>query len=115
MRKTRFSSSSLLVMVRVAGLVSFSSVAEAGKTTAGGGASASGDGSGGEITASVTVEYVTAGSGGDGGGVTSSSSQTVTVDPVCRYVHFMSPAELAAKGGAKARGAAGDTGGLLSP
>ena len=107
MRKARFSSSSLLVMVIVSGLVSFSSVAEAGKTTVGGGASASGDG-GGEITASVTVEYVTAGSGGDGGGVTSSSSETVTVDPLCKYVHFMSPAELAARGGANAHGFTGD-------
>ena len=105
MRKARFSSSSLLVMVIVSGLVSFSSVAEAGKTTVGGGASASGDG-GGEITASVTVEYVTAGSGGDGGGVT--SSETVTVDPLCKYVHFMSPAELAARGGANAHGFTGD-------
>ena len=107
MRKARFSSSSLLVMVIVSGLVSFSSVAEAGKTTVGGGASASGDG-GGEITASVTVEYVTAGSDSGGGGVTSSSSETVTVDPVCKYVHFMSPAELAARGGANAHGFTGD-------
>ena len=112
MRNARFSNSSLLVMVVVVGLVSFSSVAEAGKTTAGGGVSASGDG-GGEITASVSVEYVTAGSGGDGGGVTSSSSGTVTVDPLCKYVHFMSPAELAAKGGANAHGATGNEGGPL--
>ena len=62
-------------------------------TTAGGDVSASGDG-GGEITASVTVEYVTAGSGGDGGGVTSSSSESVSVNPICRYVPFVSPAEL---------------------
>ena len=79
----------------------------ADEATVGGGASASGDG-GGEITASVSVEYVTAGSGGDGGGVTSSSSEAVTVDPVCKYVHFMSPAELAAKGGANAHGFTGD-------
>ena len=118
MGKTRALRRNLLVTVAALGIaagVLHPVGAEAKETTtAGGGASASGDG-GGEITASVTVEYVTAGSGGDGGGVTSSSSQTVTVDPVCRYVHFMSPAELAAKGGAKARGAAGDTGGLLSP
>lgn len=82
-------------------------------TTAGGGTSASGDG-GGEITASVTVEYATVGAGGDGGGITSSSSQTVTVDPVCRYVHFMSPAELAARGGANARGVTGDLGGPMT-
>ena len=63
MRNARFSSSILLVMVIVAGLVSFSSVAEAGNATVGGDVSASGDG-GGEITASVTVEYVTAGSVG---------------------------------------------------
>ena len=63
MRNARFSSSSLLVTAIVTGLVSFSSIAEAGNTTAGGSASASGDG-GGEITASVTVEYVTAGSVG---------------------------------------------------
>ncbi len=94
MRNARFSSSSLLVTAIVTGLVSFSSIAEAGNTTAGGSASASGDG-GGEITASVTVEYVTAGSGGDGGGgVTSSSSESVTVNPICRYVPFVSPAEL---------------------
>ena len=93
MRNARFSSSILLVMVIVAGLVSFSSVAEAGNATVGGDVSASGDG-GGEITASVTVEYVTAGSGGDGGGVTSSSSESVTVNPICRYVPFVSPAEL---------------------
>ena len=37
MRNARFSSSILLVMVIVAGLVSFSSVAEAGDTTVGGG------------------------------------------------------------------------------
>lgn len=82
-------------------------------TTAGGGVSASGDG-GGEIVASVTVEYVTAGAGGDGGGVTSSSSGTVAVDPVCKYVHFMSPAELAARGGADARGVTGDLGGPMT-
>ena len=67
--------------------------ARADEATAGGGASATSDG-GGEITASVTVEYVTAGSGGDGGGVTSSSSESVTVDPFCRYVPFMTPAQL---------------------
>ena len=64
MRLTRVKLSTVLI-----GLGLFSSVlcalgARGDETTAGGGgASASGDG-GGEITASVTVEYVTAGSVG---------------------------------------------------
>ena len=93
MRLIRVKLSAVLI-----GLGLFSSIlctpgARGDETTVGGDASASGDG-GGEITASVTVEYVTAGSGGDGGGVTSSSSESVTVNPICRYVPFVSPAEL---------------------
>ena len=111
MRKTQVLRRNLLVAFAALGItagVLHPVDAEAKETTtAGGGASASGDG-GGEITASVTVEYVTAGSGGDGGGVTSSSSETVTVDPLCKYVRFMSPAEFAARGGANAHGVTGD-------
>ena len=107
MRLTRVKLPVLLVGLGVLSSVLCVPGARADEVTVGGGASASGDG-GGEITASVTVEYVTAGSGGDGGGVTSSSSEAVTVDPVCKYVHFISPAELAAKGGANAHGFTGD-------
>ena len=114
MRLTRVKLPVLLVGLGMLSCVLCVPGARADEATAGGGASATSDG-GGEITASVSVEYVTSGLGGDSGGVTSSSSGTVTVDPVCKYVHFMSPAELAAKGGANARGAAGGAGGLLSP
>ena len=72
MRKTRASRRNLLVVFAALGIatgVLHPVGAEAKETTtAGGGASASGDG-GGEITASVSVEYVTAGADGSGGGV----------------------------------------------
>ena len=93
MRLTRVKLPVLLVGLGMLSCVLCVPGARADEATAGGGASATSDG-GGEITASVSVEYVTAGSGGDGGGVTSSSSELVTVDPFCRYVPFMTPAQL---------------------
>ena len=68
MRLTRVNLPVLLVGLGMLSCVLCVPAARADEATAGGGASASASGDGGgEITASVSVEYVTAGSGGDGG------------------------------------------------